>query len=374
MSVAAKLKLIESSLDGIIEPSLDEIEDGAEAYEYVGGAMRLISKLPPSYVQRRRFFDNIISDLNSVVEDAEYEEDLDEEDLSATLLKLQNKADKTENLLNLIDETTPRGATDASIRFVVEAERLISSPLVYNVLVNHAVNGIDSDVRRLAWLHICKKRAENRPALSTSTARVAPAPVWDVARLRRLREDSLRNRGALGPRGNMIESAESSSMSSDLIPELLKALASPTTVERNEIALTLGAIGGEEEGVFLADALRSEIDAGGDDQDYQVYLASALSNIGGPHAVEDLLRAAEKGSERVRLVALSGLESLATDGGVALTEYAEPITIDSQEMKDAYLKLAERLRGLAGASITPVYVRRKAVELLDTILISLKSA
>jgi len=172
----------------------------------------------------------------------------------------------------------------------------------------------------------------------------------------------------------MIEAAECYSDRTDLVPALLAELASPATVERSEIALTLGEIGGNDVAVRLADALRSEVDAGSLDEDYQIYLASALSNIGGSDAVDGLLRASEKGSERVRLVALSGLESLSTAGAVALTEYSEPLSIDTEDMKDAYVELARRLRALTGASDAPPYVRGRAGQLLDTILISLSHA
>ncbi|HKG15720.1 MAG TPA: hypothetical protein VKB12_20535, partial [Pyrinomonadaceae bacterium] len=110
------------------------------------------------------------------------------------------------------------------------------------------------------------------------------------------------------------------------------------------------------------------------DEDYQVNLVSALANIGGPDAVEGLLRAAEGGSERVRLVALSGLEALATAGAVAVIEYPEPASIESDEMHEAYVGLAEQLRALVYAQGTPPYVRHKAAELLETVMLSLNSA
>jgi HEAT repeat protein len=188
-----------------------------------------------------------------------------------------------------------------------------------------------------------------------------------------LHEEILRGRRMLGPRGTVLKAADADPRREGLVSELLKALASQTDSSRNEIAPVLGEIGGEDVAAFLADALRSELSARNVDEDYQVYLASALANIGGPDAVEQLLSAAERGSKRVRLVALSGLESLATAGSAALTEYPEPATIESPEMHEAYLRLAERLRALISASDTPSYVRYKAGELLDTILISLSS-
>jgi hypothetical protein len=232
-------------------------------------------------------------------------------------------------------------------------------------LVNLAVHDPDFELRRLAWLHVNKPHFQNQPR---------PRSGGSDDRLRSLRKEFIRSRSTLGPRGTILDSAEVHPEGNDIITELLTALANPIDVDRKEVALTLGEIGGGEVAILLADALRVEIEGSSIDENYQVYLASALSNLGGPDAVEGLLRASEEGSERVRLAALSGLESLATAGAVALTEYPEPAIINSVEMRNVYVKLAERLSTLIAASTTPDYVSHKAEELLDTIQISLNAA
>jgi hypothetical protein len=317
---------------------------------------------------RIKFFDRISSELNNLSRSAQTD------DVLSTALKLQRKARKTEHILNVVinDLEIPSNDTDASIRYLVEREQLVSSPLVREALVTLAVHDPDFKVRRLAWLHIYKQNPQDLP-LSNPGGGDSHGK-FGVEMLRRLRRNSIRNRSMLGPRGTILNPAEVYPEGEDVVPELLKALANPLGVERKEVALTLGEIGGGDVAIFLADALRSEIEARSVDEDYQVYLASALSNLSGPDAVEGLLRASEQGSERVRLAALSGLESLATAGTMALTEHPEPATIDSEEMRSAYLRLAERLADLISALTTPAYVRHKAEELLDTIRISLNSA
>jgi hypothetical protein len=318
---------------------------------------------------RFKFFDQISFELNSVVRVAPTEE------LLSTALELYGKASQTEHMLNVVinDVDVPDDETDAAVRYVVEDEQLTSSPLIQEALINLAIrDDADFEVRRLAWLYICKQHARNPPR--SDPGGVESQGKFGGQTLRRLRKEFIRARNTLGPRGTILAAADADDADQNRITELLTALANPINVERKEVALTLGEIGGDEVAAFLADALRSEIKEGSEDEDYQVYLASALSNLGGPDAVEGLLRASEEGSARVRLAALSGLDSLATGGAVALTEYPEPVTIESEEMRSVYIGLAERLSALTAAPATPAYVRHKAAELLDTIRISLTSA
>lgn len=360
-----------------IARDLEEIDSFTQTCIRVSGAVRWVQSSSSAIESWRCRTQTIPYDVNREAVRAAK----DDEDLSGFALELQNEADRLRSILNLLNNnaTIPpeeKAAyveeVQAAIRYVVEQEQLRSSPLVYEALVQQALYGIDQDVRRLAWHHICKMVAQDRQALEAAI-NTPPMNRWEVKELRRLREESLSARSTLGPRGSLLTPAEPAAGMAEQTSNLLRALASPATVERNEIALTLGEFGDGEVAKFLADALRSEIDAGGADEDYQVYLASALSNIGGPDAVEGLLRAVETGAQRVRLVALSGLESLATAGAVALTEYPEPVTIESEEMRNACHNLADRLGTLIDVPNTPSYVRHKAGELLDTILISLNS-
>jgi hypothetical protein len=352
-----------------IERLLKRIEVSKEAHNYAGGAVALVNTLPPwskVWRDRTKVFTRMASYLHRMTRTVQTDEVL------SRARFLHNKVVETEQLLNVVinDEDLPPIEADRAIRYVADDERLKSSPLIQNALAALAIHCDDFEVRRSAWLQLCRQHAQN-PPLSNSDG--GGHGKFGGQNLKRIRKEFIRGRETLGSRGTITDATEVADEAEALVTDLLSALTKPVDVERKEAALTLGEIGGTEEAILLADALRSEIEERSVDEDYQVYLASALSNIGGPDAVDGLLRAAEKGPERVRLAALSGLESLATAGSVALTEYPEPATIYSEEMRDAYIRLAERLSTLISASSTPPYVRHKARELLDTVRISLKS-
>lgn len=352
-----------------IERLLKKIEVSKEAHNYAGGAVALVNQLPSwlkVWGDRTSFFTQIDCDLYELTRIVQTDAVL------SRARFLRNKIFETEQLLNIVinDEDLPPIEVDCAIRYVADNERLRSSPLIHDALAALAIHCEDFEVRRSAWLQLCIQHAQNPPRSNPDGG-----GHWKFGRqnLKRIRKEFIRGRKTLGSRGTITDATEVADEAEALVTDLLSALTKPVDVERKEAALTLGEIGGTEEAILLADALRSEIEEQSVDEDYQVYLASALSNIGGPDAVEGLLRAAEKGPERVCLAALSGLESLATAGSVALTEYPEPATIYSEEMRDAYIRLAERLSTLISASSTPPYVRHKARELLDTVRISLKS-
>lgn len=353
----------QAKLQSIIR-TLDQIKRSTGDHDHAGGAPSLRRKLPKLVKAdaREEFFEDIIAFLEKVPP-------------NTGTLNLRRRADESNYFLNLVfgGVILPPKQVDASMRFVVEDEHLRSSPLVYEALLGHAAYGVNQEIRRFAWYNVSKLVAQNSPALAASTASI-PRKKWGREDLKRLRHQFLKDRKMLGPRGTILESASIRSEGAGLVPELLTALGIPGARERREVALTLGELGGDFEAKLLADALCLQLDGASTDEDYQTYLASALSRIGGPDAVEGLLLAAERGSERVRLAALSGLEGLATAGAVALTEASEPVSITSEEMRDAYLNLAERLRQISNDRETPPYVCHKSKELLDTILISLKSA
>lgn len=350
-----------------IQHSLWEIEHSKERHNYAGGAAALEHGLREElkvWPDRTMFFERISSELDNVVEIAQNTA------IRERAKELYATAIKTEDMLNVVLHNfgVPPEETNTALRGVLEDEQLLSSPLIRGELVKLAIYGGDFDLRRLVWLRLCRHHAQSPPP-----ANPGGEGEFGAHELRRLRKSFIRERQTLGPRGTVTDPAEAPGGAKDIVPKLLAALANPVDVERKEAALTLGEIGGGEVAIFLADALRSEVEEGSAAEDYQMYLASALSNLGGPDAIEGLLRAAEKGSERVCLAALSGLESLATAGAVALTEYPEPVAIEGEEMKEAYLRLAKRLSDLNAAATTPDYVRLRARELLDTIQLSLNS-
>jgi hypothetical protein len=371
---AAKLQLIANSL-GEIELSATSC-DGAD-----GLTARLSGRLR-AWDGRCRYFDAIRADLGDIAKK--------DSGLLAPTRELREKAENAEYVLNLImrDQTIPPSETAGSIRFVVEREQLRSSPLVLEALVRQALYGTSPmDARRLAWLSVYEHVAHEphavaaipvqvyQPPSSTGDTRLNnPAEEFGGETLRTIREESIDERSTLGPRGTVLDAADVDGKRGEYVPRLLVALVREPGIDRNEVALTLGEIGGQEAAAFLAAALHSELMSDEADEDYQVNLVSALANIGGPDAVEGLLRAAEGGSERVRLVALSGLEALATTGAVAVIEYPEPAAIESDEMHEAYVGLAEQLRALVYSQGTPPYVRHKAAELLETVMLSLDSA
>src|SRR5215213_2153190 len=368
----------------VIADSLGEIEQSAASCNYAGGADSLTARLSRrlrAWDSRRRFFDAIRADLGDIAKK--------DSGLLTPTRELREKAERAEYVLNLImrDQTIPPSETAGSIRFVVEREQLRSSPLVLEALVRQALYGTSPmDARRLAWLSVYEQVAHGPHAAAAipaqvysspspaTAARINPAEKFGGEKLRTIREESIDERSLLGPRGTVLDAADVDDKRGGYVPDLLVALVSQPGIDRDEVALTLGEIGGQEAAAFLAAALHSELTSDKADEDYQVNLVSALANIGGPDAVEGLLRAAEGGSERVRLVALSGLEALATAGAVAVIEYPEPASIESDEMHEAYVGLAEQLRALVYAQGTPPYVRHKAAELLETVMLSLNSA
>jgi hypothetical protein len=370
---AAKLQFIANSLG--------EIEQSATSRDGADSLTARLSGLLRAWDSRCRYFDEMRADLGDIAKK--------DSGLLAPTRELREKAEKAEYVLNLImrDQTIPPSETAGSIRFVVEREQLRSSPLVLEALVRQALYGASPmDARRLAWLSVYEHVAHQphavaaipvqvyQPPSSTGDTRLNPAEEFGGETLRTIREESIDERSTLGPRGTVLDAADVDDKRGEYVPRLLVALVREPGIDRNEVALTLGEIGGQEAAAFLAAALHSELTSGEVDEDYQVNLVSALANIGGPDAVEGLLRAAEGGSERVRLVALSGLEALATAGAVAVIEYPEPAAIESDEMHEAYVGLSEQLRALVYARGTPPYVRHKAAELLETVMLSLNSA
>lgn len=277
---------------------------------------------------------------------------------TAPLISLQQEAETASRRLQYLFPASVQDY-EATLRWFIESGSVTELGLLFAV---PPPTGVSNEIERIHQL--AQDRILDRLVNST-------APNSQESKLDNLVSFGIALRSTLGPRGSVTGSA-ARRISIESATKLCESIAIPS-VHRNDLVLVLGEWGGDQDTVFLDGALRSEMAAGVDD-DYQVYLVSALSNIGGPDAIEVLLRAAEEGSKQVRLVALSGLESLATVGAIALTEYSEPATINSEQMREAYLDLAERLRGLTGESNTPPYVRHKASELLDTILISLNPA
>lgn len=357
MSAAVKLRRIKQSLD--------EIETWREKHDSAGNARDAIDELPPSlhsWDSRTEFFDSISSDLNDASQTGESED---------VVRNLMSKAEKSEAMLNvaLPDPDIPANVADVSIRLVVDDAELIASPSIQEGLVDCAIGHSDPDVRRLAWLSICRCHAQNPPVMNGGGFHRK----FERTQLKELRQKFMAERAVLGPRGSILKAAEIRPEAGDLPTELLTVLADPDGVDRREVVLTLGEIGGPEDALMLADALRAELEENGTDERYQSYLATALGKLGGPDAVDALLRAAKNGSETVRLNALSALESLATGGYVALTEYPESVTIETAEMREAYLYLAEQLSEVISAAEDLPYVRRKAEDLLENVQTSLES-
>jgi|GEM_PF-3923565 len=363
MSVAAQLKQIEETLE--------TIENWREKHDSAGDARDSIDELPPllqTWDTRVEYFESISSDLIDVSQADE------SEDVVSTARDLKSKVDKSEHMLNVVvnDAQIPAKESEASVRYVVDDEELIASPSIQEGLVDRAIYHSDPDLRRLAWLFICKHYAQNPPLPSGGGGDFHRK--FEIDQLKQLRKKFIAERSVLGPRGSIQNAAEIRPEAAELATELLEVLANPEGVDRNEVALTLGEVGGPEVALMLADALRAELEENGTDEDYQAYLASALGKLGGPDAIDALLRAAKTGSETVRLSALSGLESLTTDGYVALTEYPEVVTIESAEIREAYFYLAEQLAEVISASEGLPYVRHKAEDLLDNVRTSLEAA
>jgi hypothetical protein len=243
-----------------IKRSLFEIEQSTEEYNYPGGATDLLRKLSQPLKARRsriKFFADISSNLNDIVKQ--------HATLSAPAMELLDKATKTEYMLDLVinNRNIPPEETDATIRYVVEDERLRVSPLVSDALLHQAVYGkdLDLEVRRLAWLSICRQRAQGqlpvtgspvalRQFSSPSHTRGNKTEIYGGEKLMSLHEEILRGRSILGPRGTVLKSADKDSSRARLGADLLKALANPGDLSRNEIALVLGEIGGAEVAAF----------------------------------------------------------------------------------------------------------------------------
>ncbi|MBC8031916.1 MAG: hypothetical protein H7Z16_17670 [Pyrinomonadaceae bacterium] len=339
----------------------ERIDRARRVYEDTSGGVAMVSTLPPqlrTWEERDEYFKVIDDELNTVgrVEKAD------------DAARLHDRAGEANYLLDLM-VNDHRARTLAAINIIPETE-LISAPFIQNRFVDLAMHDFDPKVRRTAWLQLCHYHAKGEHHATAGGS--DSHGNFGRERMRRLFNELMRERSPLGPRGSFVDSAHVREGQEKLVSELLTALARAEG-DRKEVALTLSEIGGEEVTVFLADALRSEIEEDSPDEEYPIYLASALSNLGGADAVEGLLRAADEGAERVRLAALSGLESLATAGSTALLESPEPATIEGEEMRTAFVNLAERLSALIFASETPTYVRHKASELLDAVRISLRT-
>jgi hypothetical protein len=357
---AAKLKLIEKKLE--------KIENWCEKYDSAGEARDSIDELPsPLHKRDTRvvYFDSISSELIDVSQTGESEE------VVSTASKLQGKVEKSEHVLNVLinDEQIPAEESEAAARYLVDDPEPVPSAAIQEGLIDWAFYHVDAAVRRSAWLWICNRYAQDPPSMNAGGSH----PKFGRIELKELRQKFMSQRAVLGPRGSVLVPAEIRPEAAELTSELLMLLADPEGADRREVALTLGEIGGPDVALKLADALRAELDENGTDEGYQAYLATALGKLGGPAAIDALLRAAKHGSETVRLRALSALESLVTGGYVALTEYPETVTIESAEMKDAYLYLSEQLSEIISAAEDLPYVRRKAEDLLDNVQTSLES-
>jgi len=361
MSVAAQLKQIEESLE--------TIQHWREKHDSSGDARESIDELPAplqTWDTRVKYFASISSNLIDASQTDE------SQDIVSTARELKSKADKLENMLNVVvnDAEIPADESEVSVRYVVDDEELIASPSIQGGLIDRVIHHPHWELRRLAWLSICKHLAQDPPIENGGGFHRK----FERAKLKELRKKFIAERAVLGPRGSLLNAAEIRPEAVELVTELLETLASPDGVDRKEVALTLGEIGGPEAALLLADALREELFENGMDEDYQAHLATALGKLGGSDSVDALLRAARIGSEIVRLSALSGLESLATGGYIALTEDPESVTIESSEMREAYVKLAERLSKVISAAEDLPYVRHKAEDLLENVRTSLEAA
>jgi len=361
MSVAAQLRKIGKTLE--------TIENWREKHDNAGDAKDSIDELPPplqTWETRVEYFETISSNLINASQADESEE------IVSTVRELKSKADKSEHMLNVVvnDSQLPPYESEASVRYVVDDEELIASPSIQEGLIDRAIHHSDLNLRRLAWLSICKQLAQNPPATNHGGFHGK----FEKRKLKELREQFISMRAVLGPRGSILNAAEIRPEAAVLATELLEVLANPEGVDRKEVALTLGEIGGPEVALMLSDALRAELEENSTDEGYQAYLATALGKLGGPDAMDSLLRAATTGSETVRLSALSSLESLATGGYVALTEYPESVTIESPEMSEAYVYLADELTEVISAAENLPYVRNKAEDLLENVRTSLEAS
>src|SRR5687767_15897606 len=115
MTAAAKLRLIEDSLD--------KIENWREKHDNAGNARDAIDELPSSlhsWNSRAEFFDSISSDLSDAIQTGDSED---------VVRKLLSKAEKSEAMLNvaLPDPDIPANVADISIRYIVENAELIRS-------------------------------------------------------------------------------------------------------------------------------------------------------------------------------------------------------------------------------------------------------
>jgi HEAT repeat protein len=357
---AAKLELIEKKLE--------KIENWCEKHDSADEARDSIDELPSplhTWDTRVEYFDSISSELISVSQTGETEEVL------STASKLQGKVEKSEHVLNVLvnDDQIPANESEAAARYVVDVKELIRSASIQEGLIDWAIYHLDPAVRRSAWLSICRGHAQNPPPANGGGFHKK----FERNRLKELRQKFMAERAVLGPRGSVLTPAKNRPEAGELATDLLEILANPEGADRRELALTLGEIGGPEVAQMLADALRAELEEQGTDEAYQSYLATALGKLGGSDAVDALLRAAKNGSETVRLSSLSALESLATGGYVALTEYPETVTIDSDQMRDAYLNLADELAAVISSAEDMPYVRHKAEDLLDNVQTSLET-
>src|SRR5881394_1005917 len=323
---------------GPIVETLETIENWREKHDRAGDARESIDELPAPL----HFWDTRVEVFESITSNLIDASQADEsEDVVSTVRELKSKADKSEHMLNVVvnDPRIPPQESRVSVRYVIDDDELIASPSIQEGLIDRVIHDSDPELRRLAWLSICKQLAENPPGMNSGGFHRK----FERAKLKELRQRFISERAVLGPRGSILAAAGNRPEGAELATELLEVLANPEGVDRREVALTLGEVGGSEVALKLADALRAELEENGEDKGYQAYLATALGKLGGPHAMDALLRAAKIGSETVRLSALSALESLATGGYVALTEYPESVTIESPEMSEAYLYLADQL-------------------------------
>jgi hypothetical protein len=127
----------------------------------------------------------------------------------------------------------------------------------------------------------------------------------------------------------------------------------------------VGYIGGVREAAVLIDELRRTQGIG--DEMYQRGLISAMAMIGGAEVVGCLLDVAERGTEGVQLAALTGVESLVSETGMALTDGPEPVAIKDEPMRLAAERCRVRLKALGERGNAPEYVRHVASEISELI-------
>jgi hypothetical protein len=268
-----------------------------------------------------------------------------------TIKQLGRRVTEFDYLAALVSPSTPSKDLDATVRYVIECEWF-----------------------RKSWVQSALRRARERePELEiwrNSRLRTLPSaayylgkPLKTTMELRRLRKESIMRRGVFAPRGSLWQNAELEQPA--LIADLAGGVDRSSAEQRSEIALSFGQWGGPQEAQWLCQELVREL--AGRDESYQIDLVSALSNVGGPTAVEGLLHAADTGSERVRTSALVGLESLASDGAVSLMDSPEPVTITSKLQEEAFRQVAARLKRLTEAQEAPEYARHKAKGVLELV-------